>query len=63
MARITGTHDTTTVAGEVVRAFIPKALPPSEPERDLALLRAPLDAAVHALNRLEIAGAMIPDLD
>jgi Fic family protein len=63
MARITGTHDSTTVAGEVVRAFIPKALPPCDPALDLVLLNAPLEAAVNALNRLEIAGAMIPDLD
>lgn len=61
MPRATGTYRTTTVAGEEVRAFIPKALPPEEPplvmEGDLARVHS---EATAALGRLAVAADMVP---
>lgn len=61
MGRITGTYRTTTVGGEQVNAFIPYPLPPKDPsiliEGNLAKLHTD---AVGALERLGIAGAMVP---
>jgi Fic family protein len=61
MSRVTGTHSVTTVAGEKVRAYLPRPLPPREPpmvvDGELARLH---DAAAAAVGRLEVAGAMVP---
>jgi Fic family protein len=62
MLRETGTYRITTVHGEGVRAFMPRALPPAEPplaiEGDLADRQA---AAVTSIGRLRVAGTMVPD--
>lgn len=64
MARITGTYDRTTVAGEEVAAFIPHTLPPSNPPLLLdAELRDVLARAEQGLARLELAGEMVPSID
>ena len=61
MARSTGRYERSKVGGEEVRAFIPEPLPPRRPP--LALdggLFASVRRAEAALDRLEIAGAMVP---
>lgn len=64
IARTTGTYSVRTVAGEKVRAFIPRPLPPQKPalviEGKLAKLHA---EAVAAIGRLDVAGAMVPSPD
>ena len=63
-SRITGTYETTAVAGEEVSAFVPHPLPPSDPELGLdEPLREQLRVAEEALRRLELAGQMVPSLD
>jgi Fic family protein len=62
--RITGTYETTAVAGEEVSAFVPHPLPPSDPELGLdEPLREQHRVAEEALRRLELAGEMVPSLD
>jgi len=62
--RQTGRYETTAVGGEVVRAFVPFALPPAEPPLLLdGALAEKLRAAEQALTRLELAGEMVPSLD
>jgi Fic family protein len=52
------------VGGEEVAAFVPHALPPTEPPIVLAAALAErLRAAEQALVRLELAGEMVPSLD
>ena len=62
MPRQTGTYRISTSHGETVRAFVPQPLPPSAPplviEGVLAELHA---AALAAIGRLRVAGAMVPD--
>ena len=62
--RTTGRYERTTVGGEEVGAFVPRALPPAEPPLvlDDALVER-LRAAEQALVRLELAGELIPSLD
>ena len=63
MARITGTYDRKTVAGEQVAAFVPPP-PPTDPPLELdARARELLGAAEHALSRLELAGEMVPSVE
>ena len=61
MTRTTGSYRTTIVGDEKVRSFIPHPLPPKRPvlriEGELADLQA---GAASALERLELAGAMVP---
>lgn len=62
--RTTGRYERTTVAGEEVAAFIPRALPPAHPPLQLSGgLADRLRAAELALVRLELAGEMVPSLD
>lgn len=61
--RPTGRYVKTTVAGESVRAFVPNPLPPKLPVKALAALEKPLQAAHAALEKLDLAGQMIPSLD
>ena len=62
--RITGTHETTAVAGERVEAFLPLSLPPSDPPLVLSgQLLDMLTAADRAIARLDVAGALVPSLD
>jgi len=64
MPRNTGTYESTTVAGETVRAFVPHALPPKRPALAISgALADRLQAAESALARLEAAGGMVPSLD
>ncbi len=64
MPRRTGTYETTSVANENVRAFIPHCLPPTKPvlklEGDLATL---LQEAESGLAALKAASLMVPSLD
>ena len=62
--RTTGRYERTTVGGEAVAAFVPHALPPSDPPVVVdAALAERLRAAEQALVRLELAGEMVPSLD
>ncbi|MGE3166360.1 MAG: Fic family protein [Planctomycetota bacterium] len=64
MARTTGTYSTNNVAGEKVRAFIPRPLPPTRPPLVLDGALAQLHAeAAAAIGRLDVAGAMVPSPD
>lgn len=59
---IQGKYEITSVAGENVKAFIPKPLPPS-PELDIAgSLRQKLDDAAYALGRLDGVANLLPDV-
>jgi hypothetical protein len=59
----TGKYVETTVAGETVQAFVPNPLPPKLTEEDLASLQEPIGAAEKAVERLRLAGEMIPSMD
>jgi Fic family protein len=64
MPRTTGAYETTSVAGENVRAFIPHALPPAKPGLKLTGdLASQLQAAESGIVILEAAGRMVPSLD
>ena len=64
MGRSTGKYETTSVAGENVRAFIPHALPPARPKLNLTgELAAQLRATESSLASLNAAGRMVPSLD
>ncbi len=63
MTRNTGSYETTTVAGEKIRAFIPASLPPSAPPLDLSSLEDSLALALEALRLLDLAGSMVPSID
>jgi Fic family protein len=64
MTRETGTYVMSTLAGEAVRAFVPHTLPPGNPPLVLDVhLRERLSAATAALDRLALAGAMVPNAD
>ena len=59
-----GTYRITAIAGEQVRAFVPHPLPPTKPRLVLDAPLAELHAAALAgLDRLNIAGAMVPSAD
>jgi Fic family protein len=64
MTRATGTFRVLSVAGEAVRAFVPRPLPPATPplriDGDLARLHSD---ALAAIGRLDVAGAMVPSPD
>ena len=62
--RSTGRYELTVAGGEDVRAFVPEPLPPRDPPLEIAgELEARLRAAEEALARLELAGALVPDLE
>ncbi len=62
--RETGRYETTAVAGEQVRAFVPYPLPPARPPLAIeGRLRERVRDAEHALSMLELAGEMVPSLD
>lgn len=62
--RQSGRYETTTVAGESVRAFIPHPLPPARPPLCLdEPLSAKLAEATQRISQLELAGEMLPSLD
>jgi Fic family protein len=64
MPRLTGTYEESHAAGESVRAFVPRALPPAKPP--LAMDPAAQDmlrAAETNLARLDAAGRMVPSVE
>ncbi len=63
MKRITGETEPTVVGGERVDAFVPRSLPVSDPPLDLNRLSARLQAAEHAVRRLDLAAEMVPSVD
>lgn len=64
MNRNTGTYVSSSQAGETVRAFVPKPLPPGAPALNVrGRLKAKHDAAMHALRRLELATELVPSAD
>ena len=64
MARVTGRYERTAVAGEEVRAFVPRPLPPADPPLSLdSEALALLGRAERELGRLELAGEMVPSVD
>jgi Fic family protein len=64
MARVTGRYERTAVAGEEVRAFVPRPLPPADPPLSLdSEALALLGRAERELSRLELAGEMVPSVD
>ncbi|HLJ10050.1 MAG TPA: Fic/DOC family N-terminal domain-containing protein [Planctomycetaceae bacterium] len=61
MPRETGTYRISRTANEVVRAFVPHPLPPNRPKFQLDdKLTRLLSNAMSALDRLSVAGALIP---
>ncbi|MDM7995984.1 MAG: Fic family protein [Acidobacteriota bacterium] len=64
MARIVGTYEKISTAGETVNAFVPVPLPPGNPPLDMDTeLSALLQRAEAAVSRLKLAGSMVPSLD
>ncbi len=64
MKRQTGEYEDSVAAGEVVRAFVPYALPPTDPSLDLGGDLAPLRVrAEEQLRLLELAGDLVPSVD
>ena len=62
-SKASGRYIKTTVGGEAVQAFIPNPLPPRLTTKELAALEKPIHNAEAAINRLRLAGEMIPSLD
>ncbi|MEO5670208.1 MAG: Fic family protein [Ramlibacter sp.] len=63
MQRTTGTYVKTTTTGEVVQAFVPRALPPSRPPLDLEALQGRNRDAELALARLAGVSGLVPSVD
>jgi Fic family protein len=64
MPRTTGTYRPTTIAGKTVEAFIPFTLPPRDPPVDVSGPVAPLlQEAQAAIERLRLAGQLVPSID
>ena len=64
MIRISGTYEQISTAGETVNAFVPAPLPPRDPPLKMdAELSALLRRAEAAVEKLRLAGAMVPSLD
>jgi Fic family protein len=62
--RSTGQYLSTSVAGEEVKAFLPKALPVRDPPIQIeGRLATRLVAAEQALARLDLAAQMVPSID
>lgn len=63
MVRSAGRYETTSTAGETVRAFVPAPLPPKDPPLAIdGTLSELLRRAEAAVGRLDLAGAMIPSV-
>lgn len=56
-----GRYEVTTVAGEQVRAFVPRSLPPAPPLALDGPLQQALEAATLALGRLDAISTLLPD--
>jgi Fic family protein len=62
LARTTGKYQVSSVSGESVRAFIPHPLPPADPPLRIAgELERRLAAAQSSVDRLNVAGRMVPN--
>lgn len=61
--RTTGTYVTTTTRGEVVRAFVPHALPPAGPPLAAESYHAAHHRAEMALARLAGVAGLVPSVD
>ena len=61
--RTTGTYEKTTTLGEVVKAFVPHALPPRRPVLDTLRLMPAHSQAQLALARLSGVSALVPSVD
>ena len=62
--RVTGRYETTSVAGEKVRAFVPFPLPPAEPPLELSPeLLGNIRSAEEAVRRLDVAAGLVPSID
>ncbi len=57
----TGTYEKTSVAGEQVRAFVPRPLPPTPAVALDGSLQQTLEAATLALGRLDAVSTLLPD--
>ncbi len=57
----TGKYQSTTVAGNETRAFVPAPLPPQPPVQLDASLQRSLEAATLALGRLDSISSLLPD--
>lgn len=57
---LSGTYDVRSFGGEVVKAFLPTALPP-EPPLELSELQIALERASVALGRLDSVSSLLPD--
>ena len=57
---LSGTYDVRSFGGEVVRAFLPAALPP-QPPLELSELQIALERASVALGRLDSVSSLLPD--
>jgi Fic family protein len=58
----TGTYDSSSVAGDAVRAFVPHPLPPDPPLQLDGRVRERLDAALVTLGRLDGVSSLLPDV-
>ncbi len=63
MPRITGTYATTTTLGEPVKAFVPRALPPSKPALADEVWVERNRAAQTALERLSAVAGLVPSVE
>lgn len=63
ITQASGSFVTTFAAGETFKAFVPAALPPRIPKKQLETLSEPLRDAEAAIARLDLAGEMIPSLN
>jgi Fic family protein len=64
MPRQTGTYRTTTTTGESVQAFVPHPLPPTDPPLTISgAIDLQCAKALAAIDRLELAGNMVPSTD
>jgi len=64
MIRIAGTYEQISAAGETVNAFVPAPLPPRDPPLKVdAELSRLLHRAEAGVEKLRLAGAMVPSLD
>jgi Fic family protein len=63
MQRITGTYVVGSTLGEPVRAFVPNALPPIEPDLDSGVWAGLNEAAMLALQRLSAVAGLVPSVD
>ncbi|MFM9967961.1 MAG: Fic family protein [Burkholderiales bacterium] len=63
MSRATGRYITTTTLGEAVQAFVPYALPPSNPPVSTLSYDSRNSAAELALSRLSAVSGLVPSVD